>query len=87
MNESIRMVKGMVECFTADVLYDGRKVQAVFVPLFGRRNGWVGPGYWEPQCTGRVISPPPYKYNTKVYTREELVNAGAKQKFEYLWMR
>jgi hypothetical protein len=87
MAENIRMSKSMVECFTAKVNYGDGKVEVLFVPLFGGKPGWVGPGYWKPQLEGKVTSPPPFNYNTRIYTRDELMKAGAKSKFEYLWMR
>jgi hypothetical protein len=82
MNE-IRMSKSMVECFTALVKYEGAYTEILYVPRFGQKPGWVGPGYWE-VIPGKE---PPSKFNTRVYSREELLNAGAKSKMEYLWMR
>ena len=84
MNDAIRMSKSMVECFTARVKYEGAYVEITYVPRFGRKPGWVGPGYWG-VIPGK--EPPSCKFNTRVYSREELLNAGAKSKMEYLWMR
>jgi hypothetical protein len=84
MNDAIRMSKNMVECFTATVRFAGGLVEILYVPRFGKKPGWVGPGFWEPSLP---TSEPPGKYNNRVYTREELLKAGAKSKMEYLWMR
>ena len=85
----IRMGKSMVECFVAKMNYNGNKVEVLLVPQFGNKPGWVGPGYWQPNLDDLRLrsEPPAFNYNTKVYTREELVAAGAKQKLEHLWMR
>jgi hypothetical protein len=83
MNE-VRMAKNMVECFTAKAKFNGALVEILYVPRFGRRPGWVGPGYWE-IVPGKA--PPSSGFNTRVYTREELMAAGAKSKMEFLWMR
>ena len=84
MTAEIRMAKSMVECFTARVKYDGTYLEILYVPCFGQKPGWVGPGYWE-VIPGK--EPPFSKFNTDVYSREELLKAGAKPKYEYLWMR
>ena len=84
MSDAIRMSKSMVECFTATIKFNGCPVEVIYVPRFGKRPGWVGPGFWEPIL---LNSQPPAAYNNLVYTREELLKAGAKSKMEYLWMR
>ena len=86
-SSTIRMGKSMVECFTANVNYNGGKIEILYVPLFGGKPGWVGPGYWQPNIDTIKSEPPSFPYNTRVYTRDELIKAGAKSKFEYLWMR
>ena len=84
MNDSIKMSKNLVECFTALVKYEGAYVEILYVPRFGKKPGWVGPGYWE-NTPGK--EPPLCGYNSRVYDRDELMKAGAKSKMEYLWMR
>ena len=84
MSDAIRMSKSMVECFTATIKFNGCPVEVIYVPRFGKKPGWVGPGFWEP---GPLSTMPPEKYNSRVYSREELIQAGAKSKMEYLWMR
>jgi len=84
MSDAIRMSKNLVECFTATVKFAGGLVEVIYVPRFGNRPGWVGPGFWEPMLPN---SQPPAAYNNRVYTREQLLKAGAKSKMEYLWMR
>jgi hypothetical protein len=84
MNDAIRMSKNLVECFTGMVKYEGTYLEILYVPRFGKKPGWVGPGYWE-VIPGK--EPPSAKFNTRVYSREELLKAGAKSKMEYLWMR
>lgn len=87
-NAPIRMGKSTAECFVAKMTYNGSKIDVLLVPQYNGKPGWVGPGFWQPQLSNpRLCEPPPYKYNTKVYTREELVAAGAKPKLEQLWMR
>lgn len=84
MTDSIRMAKDAVECFTARVKYTDGYVEVLYVPRFGKKPGWVGPGFWEP---GYLSTTPPMRYNNRVYSRDELIQAGAKPKMEYLWMR
>jgi len=79
-----RMGKDNVECFTATVKYTDGYLEVLFVPRFGKKPGWVGPGFWEPNLLSTL---PPKKYNNKVYSREELIQAGAKPKMEHLWVR
>ena len=84
MNNAIKMPRSVVECFTANVKFGDKMVEVLFVPRFGKKPGWVGPGYW------KALDPknePPEKYNDRVYSREELIQAGAKSKMEYLWER
>ena len=80
----IKMSKNLVECFTVNVRYNGTWVEVLYVPRFGRKPGWVGPGFWD-NTSGR--NPPSCGYNTRVYTRGELLSNGAKSKMEDLWMR
>ena len=80
MGDAIRMSKNLVECFTATM----QLVEVIYVPRFGKRPGWVGPGFWEPMLPN---SQPSAVYNNRVYSREQLLKAGAKSKMEYLWMR
>ena len=87
MSDTIRMTKSMVECFTKVVEFNGGPVEILYVPRFGNKPGWVGPGYWNPTERFGPAEPPLFKYNTHIYPREELIKAGAKSKFEYLWMR
>ena len=84
MGDAIRMSKNLVECFTATVQFNGGLAEVIYVPRFGKRPGWVGPGFWEKMLPN---SKPPAAYNNRVYTHEELLKAGAKSKMEYLWMR
>jgi hypothetical protein len=84
MNDVIKMPKEVVECFTAKVKFGNGFVDVLFVPRYGKKPGWVGPGFWErlyPKGT------PPEKYNERIYSREELIKAGAKSKIEFLWGR
>ena len=84
MNNAIKMPRSVVECFTANVKFGDGMVEVLYVPRFGKKPGWVGPGFWE------ALNPkkePPEKYNQRVYSREELIQAGAKSKMEYLWER
>ena len=87
MNDVIRMSKSMVECFTKVMEFNGGPIEIIYVPRFGNKPGWVGPGYWNPTERFGPAEPPSFKYNTLIYTRDELLKAGAKPKFEYLWMR
>jgi hypothetical protein len=87
MNDQVRMGKFMVECFRMDMKYGDKKVDVLLVPLYKGMHMWVGPGYWEPKIEEKNSEPPSFKYNTKTYTREELIRAGARPTYEYLWMR
>ena len=87
MDEKVRMGKGAVECFVIDGEYNGKKIELLLVPLFNRGHGWVGPGYWQPKLEMKNMEPPSFKYNTRVYTKKELLAAGARPKYENLWMR
>jgi hypothetical protein len=87
MNDQIRMSKSVVECYKMDMNYGDKQVEVLLVPLFNGTRGWVGPGYWEPKIDVKKMEPPSFKYNTRVYTREDLVKAGAKLTYEHLWMR
>ena len=84
MNKAIRMSKSTAECFVGLVKHNGAYLEVLYVPRFGQKPGWIGPGYWEP-VPGK--EPPECKFNTRVYSREELLNAGARSKMESLWMR
>ena len=86
MDEKVRMSKTLVECFTIPSEYNGMKVDMLLVPLFNGGSGWVGPGYWQPKIPG-ISKPPDQGHNTRVYTRKELLEAGAKSRYENLWMR
>jgi hypothetical protein len=79
----IRMSQAMTECFTAVVDWNKQKTEVLFVPMWGNPTKFVGPGYWGNQ----QVEPPTWKYNTRVYSRQELIDAGAKSKMEYLWTR
>jgi len=87
MNDQVRMGKALAECFKMNVKYGEKEMEALFVPLYNGKRGWVGPGYWEPKLNTKDTEPPSFKYNTRVYTRNELIDAGAKPAYEYLWMR
>jgi len=87
MNEKIRMGKATMECFIIDGEYNGKRIEILLVPLFNGGSGWVGPGYWQPKLNTKDMDPPPFKYNTRIYTRKELLAAGARPKYENLWMR
>lgn len=88
-DEPIRMSKSMVECFVATMKYNNSPIEVLLVPLFNGQPGWVGPGFWKPRRTDpkTPVEPPKFDYNTRVYSRQELLAAGAKPKFEHLWMR
>ena len=49
-----------------------------------RDNCYIGPGFWED--TGRG-STPPANFNTKRYSENELIEAGAKPRRVILWKR
>ena len=89
MSEGKFMNKVVTECFTAEMNYNNAKVNVLFVPLFDNegKEGWVGPGYWQPNLTVKKPTPPNFKYNTRVYTRKELLDAGATVCYEQLWAR
>jgi hypothetical protein len=86
-NAPVRMSQTVTECFVATVDWNKQPTEVLFVPLWGGKRGFVGPGYWEPMNVHAGSVPPPFKYNTRVYTREELIAAGAKPKMEFLWTR
>lgn len=81
----IRMSQAMTECFVAVVDWNKQKTEVLFVPMWGNPNKFVGPGFWNKQSL--QAEPPPFAYNTRVYSRQELIDAGAKSKMEFLWSR
>jgi hypothetical protein len=81
------MGKALAECFKINVKYGDQEIEALFVPLYSGKRGWVGPGYWEPKIEEKDMEPPSFKYNTRVYTRNELIDAGAKLVYSHMWMR
>ena len=87
MNDKVRMSKDMAECFVKKVTWNNATTEVLYVPLFGGKPGWVGPGYWSPPDRRIAADSPTFKYNSIVYTRDELLRAGATPKLEYLWMR
>ena len=87
MDDKVRMSKTLVECFTIPSEYNGMKIDMLLVPLFNGRSGWVGLGYWQPDVKTEKTEPPSFKYNTRIYTRKELLEAGARICYEHLWMR
>ena len=86
-NNALRMSQAATECFVATVDWNKQKTEVLYVPLWGGKRGFVGPGYWEPMNVHAGSVPPPFNYHTRVHTREELIAAGAKPKMEFLWTR
>jgi hypothetical protein len=91
-----KVPKYTTECFRLNTFWNNSTVSILFVPLFKQRKEdkdlgikkYVGPGYWKPlETPGVVYEKPPFEYNTREYTKEELLRAGATEVHEYIWPR
>jgi len=93
---NIETPRHATECFRKTIRWNNSDVSVLYVPLFKQTKEnkeankvmYVGPGYWKPlERAGVIYEKPPFEYNTREYSREELLRAGATPVQEYIWPR